>query len=92
MADETKEPQTPPQAEAAEKAPQAEAKAEGKTETKKEAPPKVTPTNCCVCNKSIKKIRWYYRNGKHYCTKRCWLTAKKKDAAKPAEGQPAEQK
>lgn len=37
------------------------------------------PTNCVVCNKSIKKTRWYYRNGKNYCTKTCWQAAIKKD-------------
>ncbi len=61
-------------------------------EAKKAAPKQETPANCCVCNKLIKKIRWYYRDGKFYCTKRCWMTAKKKDAAKAAEGQAAEQK
>ncbi|MCU0652108.1 MAG: hypothetical protein MUC39_04110 [Candidatus Omnitrophica bacterium] len=30
-------------------------------------------TNCLACNKPIKKIRRYYRNGKFYCTKRCWM-------------------
>ena len=29
-------------------------------------------TNCPSCNKPLKKIRIYYRNGKFYCTKRCW--------------------
>jgi len=40
-------------------------------------------TNCLACNKPIKKIRRYYRNGKFYCTKRCWAkfieTEKNKD-------------
>lgn len=50
------------------------------------------PSNCAGCNKSIKKKRWYYRNGKFYCTKRCWQAALKKEkkAETPgAEGQPA---
>jgi len=54
---------------------------------KKEAAPvkKIEkPTNCAKCNKSIKKIRWYYRNGKAYCTKRCWKTATEKKEEKPA--------
>ena len=36
-------------------------------------------TNCPACNKPLKKVRIYYRNGKYYCTKRCWCkaTAKK---------------
>lgn len=29
-------------------------------------------TNCLACSKPIKKIRRYYRNGKYYCTKKCW--------------------
>lgn len=72
MAEENKAPQTPPDAAAA---------APAGAEAKKEAPKKETPANCCVCNKLIKKIRWYYRDGKYYCTKRCWLTAKKKEEA-----------
>lgn len=48
-------------------------------------PTRERPSNCAGCNKSIKKKRWYYRNGKFYCTQRCWKTAaKKKDAAAPA--------
>lgn len=30
--------------------------------------------NCGGCNKPIKKIRRYYRNGKYYCTKKCHKT------------------
>lgn len=38
-----------------------------------EAKPKAEKqTNCLACNKPIKKIRRYYRDGKYYCTKRCW--------------------
>ncbi len=29
-------------------------------------------TNCLACNKPLRKVRIYYRNGKFYCTKRCW--------------------
>jgi hypothetical protein len=29
-------------------------------------------TNCLACNKPLKKVRIYYRDGKFYCTKRCW--------------------
>jgi hypothetical protein len=45
---------------------------------KKEAPKKEKPANCEGCKKSIKKKRWYYRDGKYYCTKRCWTSAVKK--------------
>jgi hypothetical protein len=40
---------------------------------------KEKPANCAVCNKSIRKKRYYYRNGKYYCTKRCWKTTIKKE-------------
>jgi len=30
-------------------------------------------TNCLACNKPIKKLKRYYRDGKFYCSKRCWL-------------------
>lgn len=35
-------------------------------------------TNCLNCNKPIKKLKRYYRNGKFYCTKRCWKNYLKK--------------
>ncbi len=38
------------------------------------------PANCEGCKKSIKNKRWYYRNGKYFCTKRCWSTTDKKSA------------
>jgi len=30
-------------------------------------------TNCPACSKPLRKIKKYYRNGKSYCTKKCWL-------------------
>jgi len=53
-------------------APKAEAtKADApKPEEKK----KGKPSNCAVCNKSIRKKRYYYRNGKYFCTQRCFKT------------------
>lgn len=39
-------------------------------------------TNCLNCNKPIKKLKLYYRNGKFYCNKKCWrafLTKAKED-------------
>ena len=29
-------------------------------------------TNCLSCNKPIRKLKRYYRNGKFYCSKKCW--------------------
>lgn len=34
-----------------------------------------TQTNCLGCNKPIKKLKHYYRNGKYYCGKKCWRKA-----------------
>lgn len=67
----TEEPKTEtPKAEAA------------KAEAPKEEKKKEKPANCAVCNKSIKKKRYYYRNGKYFCTKRCFKTTVKKEDAK----------
>ncbi len=60
-------------------APQPAAAAPVKEE--KAAPVKAEkPVNCAACKKSIRKKRWYYRDGNYYCTKRCWSTATKKPA------------
>jgi formylmethanofuran dehydrogenase subunit E len=48
---------------------------------KPEEKKKERPVNCSVCNKSIKKTRYYYRNGKYFCTKRCFKTTVKKEGA-----------
>ncbi len=40
------------------------------TETK---PTVEKQTNCLSCNKPLKKIKQYYRNGKFYCSKKCWV-------------------
>lgn len=34
-------------------------------------------TNCLACNKPIKKLKRYYRDGKFYCNKKCWRNALK---------------
>jgi len=46
-------------------------------EAVKEAQAEVKPgaekqTNCLACNKLIKKLKKYYRDGKFYCNKKCW--------------------
>ncbi|MFA4888200.1 MAG: hypothetical protein WC628_01315 [Candidatus Omnitrophota bacterium] len=28
--------------------------------------------NCLACNKPIRKLKRYYRDGKYYCSKKCW--------------------
>ncbi|MDP3732771.1 MAG: hypothetical protein Q8R31_07120 [Candidatus Omnitrophota bacterium] len=35
-------------------------------------PPEEKQTNCLACNKPLKKLKRYYRNGKFYCNKECW--------------------
>ena len=50
-----------------------------KVPVKEETKPVVEEqTNCLGCNKPLKKIKQYYRNGKFYCSKRCWLKAVEK--------------
>lgn len=51
-----------------------------------EEKPKVEKqTNCLACNKLIKKIKRYYRNGKLYCSKKCWRAFMSKSKAEAAE-------
>lgn len=50
-----------------------------------ETPVTEKQTNCPQCNKPIKKIRRYYRDGKYYCTKRCWTDFKNKAKAEAKE-------
>jgi len=79
--------ETPKVEEPKQEAPKAEAtKADApKPEEKK----KEKPSNCAVCSKSIKKKRYYYRNGKYFCTQRCFKTTVKK-ASQEAKDLPAE--
>jgi hypothetical protein len=51
---------------------------------KEAAAPVEKQTNCPACSKPLKKTKRYYRNGKFYCTKRCWINSKK---PKEKEGQ-----
>jgi len=97
MSEEKKEEQKKEEKKPEEKAPQAEKKQPEEkkpaAEKKPEAPPAAAapppekpkrPMECISCNKGIKE-KWYYREGKYYCTKSCWKKTKKKEAAKPAE-------
>lgn len=52
-------------------APAAPAAAEAKPVVEKQ-------TNCLACNKALKKLKRYYRDGKYYCTKKCWINHTKK--------------
>lgn len=42
---------------------------ENKAEKK---PKKEKKSNCPSCNKVVKRLKRYYRDGKFYCTKKCW--------------------
>lgn len=47
------------------------------TKTETQAPVVEKQTNCPACNKPIRKLKRYYRNGKFYCSKKCWSKAVK---------------
>ncbi|MCX6340670.1 MAG: hypothetical protein NTX71_12250 [Candidatus Aureabacteria bacterium] len=57
------------------------------------APKKEKPDKCEQCGKALSRVKWYYRNGGYYCTKRCWKEfgikqegeKKKAEAAAPAQ-------
>lgn len=38
---------------------------------------------CGNCNKHLKKVKRYYRDGKYYCGKTCWQALIKKNAKAP---------
>lgn len=42
-------------------------------------------TNCLACNKPIKKLKKYYRDGKFYCSKKCWMKFKESKKEKVEE-------
>ena len=56
-----------------------------KEEAAKAKPVTEKQTNCLACNKLIKKLKVYYRNGKFYCSKRCWRTFIDKSKAETKE-------
>jgi len=81
-----KEPEAQTAAPEAQKAPEAAKSAEAKPAAKEEAKKKKErPTNCAVCNKAFKHKHWYYKNGKYFCTKRCWEKLNADLKAKAAE-------
>lgn len=45
-------------------------------------PKRELQTNCLACNKPIKKLKRYYRDGKYYCSKKCWRKYKKQKEGK----------
>ncbi|MFA5060471.1 MAG: hypothetical protein WC676_07590 [Candidatus Omnitrophota bacterium] len=59
--------------------------AEEKKEAKQEVKVVEAVKNCTGCNKPMKKVKRYYRNGKYYCNKRCFKNANTKDSAKESD-------
>jgi len=47
-------------------------------EATKEAPKAEVSKNCAGCNKPMKKIWRYYRNGKYYCNQKCFKNSRPK--------------
>ena len=42
------------------------------------------PATCTSCGKRLNRKQWYYRNGKYFCKKRCWVTESEKAAKEAA--------
>jgi len=66
-------------------APKAEEQAKTPDAKKPEGKKIEKSANCSVCNKSIRKKRYYYRNGKYFCTKRCWTKTAAKEKKETGE-------
>ncbi|MEJ2744724.1 MAG: hypothetical protein P8123_03420 [bacterium] len=65
-----------------------------KEEAPKNAPPpkKEKPDKCEHCSKALGRVKWYYRDGGYYCTRRCWKEFKIKqeeEKKKPEAPAPA---
>ena len=51
-------------------------------------------STCSSCSKRLNRKQWYYRNGKYFCKKRCWVTEQEKaanEAAQAASKEPAKE-
>ena len=48
------------------------------------------PATCASCGKRLNRKQWYYRNGKYFCKKRCWVTEVEKAVQAAAAPQPAQ--
>jgi len=51
---------------------------EGSAGAAQEKPKKEEQTNCKFCNKPLKKVRRYYKDGIYYCSRKCYKNSKKK--------------
>ena len=47
------------------------------------------PATCASCGKRLNRKQWYYRNGKFFCKKRCWVTEQGKVAKEEVKGKPS---
>ena len=45
---------------------------------------------CSSCSKRLNRKQWYYRNGKYFCKRRCWVTEQEKAAKASKEAEKAE--
>ena len=61
------------------------ADAEAKPQTQEKPQIQEKQTNCLSCNKPIKKRKKYYRNGKYYCSKKCYKKTLKKEVKDEAK-------
>ena len=43
------------------------------------------PATCTSCGKRLTRKSWYYRNGKYFCKKRCWVTESEKAAQEASQ-------
>lgn len=43
------------------------------------------PAACAFCGKRLTRKQWYYRNGRYFCKKRCWVTDQEKAQAEPGK-------
>ena len=46
---------------------------------------------CTSCGKRLNRKQWYYRNGKYFCKKRCWVTERDKAAKEGAKQEAAKE-
>lgn len=46
---------------------------------------------CSSCGKRLNRKQWYYRNGKYFCKRRCWVTEQEKAAKEAAQPKAAAQ-
>ena len=43
------------------------------------------PAACASCGKRLNRKQWYYRNGRYFCKRRCWVTEDEKTKEEKAK-------